>query len=90
MHIHAPFIMYCLRLFVVVFQEINCLCSSGHRASSLSCLSVPRLVRYASEEGEEGEEEGELKWTISNLTPFLGISFFNQRYLLSTCTDSIC
>ena len=25
MHIHAPFIMYCLRLFVVVFQEINCL-----------------------------------------------------------------
>ena len=22
MHIHAPFIMYCLRLFVVVFQEL--------------------------------------------------------------------
>ena len=25
MHIHAPFIMYCSRLFVVVFQERNCL-----------------------------------------------------------------
>ena len=25
MHIHVPFIMYCSRLFVVVFQEMNCL-----------------------------------------------------------------
>ena len=25
MHIHVPFIMYCSRLFVVVFQKINCL-----------------------------------------------------------------
>ena len=25
MHIHVPFITYCLRLFVVVFQEMNCL-----------------------------------------------------------------
>ena len=30
MHIHAPFIMYCLRLFVVVFQEINCLHTFKH------------------------------------------------------------
>ena len=25
MHVHAPFIMYSSRLFVVVFQELNCL-----------------------------------------------------------------
>ena len=30
MHIHATFIMYCLRLFVVVFQEINCLHTFKH------------------------------------------------------------
>ena len=30
MRIHAPFIMYCLRLFVVVFQEINCLHTFKH------------------------------------------------------------
>ena len=29
-HIHVPFIMYCLRLFVVVFQEINCLHTFKH------------------------------------------------------------
>ena len=29
-HIHAPFIMYCSRLFVVVFQEINCLHTFKH------------------------------------------------------------
>ena len=28
--IHAPFIMYCSRLFVVVFQEINCLHTFKH------------------------------------------------------------
>ena len=25
MHVHAPFIMYCTRLFIVVFQEMHCL-----------------------------------------------------------------
>ena len=30
MHLHAPFIMYCLRLFVIVFQEINCLHTFKH------------------------------------------------------------
>ena len=30
MHIHVPFIMYCSKLFVVVFQEINCLHTFKH------------------------------------------------------------
>ena len=30
MHIHVPFIMYCSRLFVVVFQEMNCLHAFKH------------------------------------------------------------
>ena len=32
MHIHAPFIMYCSRLFVVVFQEMNFLHTFKHDA----------------------------------------------------------
>ena len=58
MHTHVPFITYCSMLFVVVFQEMNCLhifehdiCSSGHRDPSLyqvSCLSILWLVRYTS------------------------------------------
>ena len=87
MHIQAPFIMYCSRLFVVVLQEINCLqtclCSSGHRASSLyqvSCLSVLWLVRYVSRTGKRRRRRRRriLKLTISNLTPFLGIYFLTR------------
>ena len=79
MHIHVPFIMYCSRLVVVVFQEINflhTLCLSGHRASSLnqvSCLSVLRLVRYVSRTRTRRRRRRILKLAISNLTPLLGI-----------------
>ena len=69
MHIHAPFIMHCLRLFVVVFQEINCLHTFKHayvrRVTEFhlstkfhACQSRLRLVRYASTR-QEGEGEGE-------------------------------
>ena len=30
MHIHVPIIIYCSKLFVVVFQEINCLHTFKH------------------------------------------------------------
>ena len=62
MHIHIPIIMYCSRLFVVVFQEINCFHAFKHdvvrRVTELhlsttflyqvSCLLVLRLVSNAS------------------------------------------
>ena len=43
MHIHAPFIMYCLRLFVVVFQEINCL-NMPMFVGSQSFISLPSFM----------------------------------------------
>ena len=46
MRIHAPFIMYCLRLFVVVFQEINCLHTFKHAyvRRSQSFISLPSFM----------------------------------------------
>ena len=76
MHIHAHFIMYCLRLFVVVFQEINCL----HTFSAV-----------VSEVRELKEKEKKKKNNSFNTFPgHLIYPFYNQRYLLSACTDSIC
>ena len=43
MHIHAPFIMYCSRLFVVVFQEINCL-HMPIFVGSQSFISLPSFM----------------------------------------------
>ena len=41
------------------------------------------------EKKKKKEKKKNSEIDISNLIPFLGI-FFNQRYLLSACTDSIC
>ena len=57
-----------------------------------SFMFVSAVVSEISELKEKNsKKEKEKKLTICNLTPFLGIiyPFFNQRYLLSTCTDSI-
>ena len=40
MHIHVPFITYCSRLFVVVFQDMNCLQTFKH--------DVRRFTEYIS------------------------------------------
>ena len=43
MHIHAPFIMYCSRLLVVVFQGINCL-NMPMFVGSQSFISLPSFM----------------------------------------------
>ena len=105
LHIHAPFIMYCLRLFVVVFQEINCL-NMPMFVRSQSFISLPSFmfvsavvseIRELKEKKEkEKKEEKEKKnseidyFQFNTFTGHLIYPFFNQRYLLSTCTDSLC
>ena len=76
--------MYCSRLFVVVFQEINCL-NMPMFVGPQSFISLPSFMfvsAVVSEIRESKEKKGKkkkerrrriLKLTISNLTPFLGI-----------------
>ena len=77
MHIHAPFIMYCSRLFVVVFQEINCLLNMPMFVGSQSFISLPSFMFVSaavSEIRESNRKKKEKKNSVSNyLTPFLGI-----------------
>ena len=78
MHIYAPFIMYCLRLFVVVFQEIILLnmpmfVGSQSFISLPSFMFVSAVVSEIRELKEKEEKKRILKLTISDLTPFLGI-----------------
>ena len=54
------------------------------RPSFIFVSAVVSEIRELKEKKEKNNSE------IANLTPFLGIHFFNQRYLLSACTDSIC
>ena len=42
--IHAPFIMYCSRLFVVVFQEISCLHTFNMFVGLQSFISLPSFM----------------------------------------------
>ena len=61
MHIHAPFIMYCSRYFVVVFQEINCLYMPMF-VGSQSFISLPSFMFVSAvvseiRELKEKEEE---------------------------------
>ena len=104
MHIHVPFIMYCLRLFVVVFQEINHLHTFKHAymfVGSQSFISLPSFVFVSAvvseirelkkEKEKENNNNSEMDYFQFNTFPgHLIYPFFNQRYLLSTCTDSIC
>ena len=43
-YMHVPFIMYCSRLFVVVFQEINCLHIMPMFVGSQSFISLPSFM----------------------------------------------
>ena len=100
MHIHAPFIMYCLRLFVVVFQEINILLNMPMFVGSQSFISLPSFmfvsavvseIRELKEKEKKEKKNSEMDYFHFNTFPgHLIYSFFNQRYLLSACTDSIC
>ena len=105
-HIHAPFIMYCSRFFVVVFQEINCLATYFLNmpmfVGSQSFISLPSFtfvsavdseIRELKEKKKKEKEEknSEIDYFQFNTFPgHLIYPFFNQRYPLITCTDSIC
>ena len=95
--------MYCSRLFAVVFQEINCLhtfpmfVGSQRFISLLSFIFVSAVVSEIRELKEKKEKEkkekknSEIDYFQFNTFPgHIIYPFFNQRYLLSTCTDSIC
>ena len=94
--------MYCSRLFVVVFQEINCLHTFEHAmfVGSQSFISLPSFMfvsALVSEICESKEKEKKEKKKKKNseidyfqFNTFPGHIIFKQRYLLSTCTHSIC
>ena len=66
--------MYCLRLLVVVFQEIYCLHTMF--IGSQSFISLPSFMfvsAVVSEIRELKEKKEKKKNSISNLTHFLGI-----------------
>ena len=99
-HVHAPFIMYCSRLFVVVFQEINCLrtfmfVGSQGFISLTSFMFVSAVVSEIHELNQNKKtttkKNSEIYYFQFNTFPgHIIYPFFNQRYLLSTCTDLIC
>ena len=96
--------MYCSRLFVVVFQEINIvsiLLSMPMFVGSQSFISLPSFMFVSavvseireSKEKEKKKEKNNSEIDYFQFNTFPGhiiYPFFNQRYLLSTCTDSIC
>ena len=74
MHIHVPFMKYCSRLFVVVFQEvINMVLFVGSQIyiSKPSFMFVSAAVSEIHELNRNKKKEKENSY--SNLTPFLGI-----------------
>ena len=99
MHIHAPFIMYCLRLSVVVFQIVYILLNMPMFVGSQSFISLPSFMFVSAvvseirelKKKEEEKNNSEIDYFQFNTFPgHLIYPFFNQRYLLSTCTDSLC
>ena len=99
MHIHAPFIMYCSRLFFVVFLEINRL-NMPMFVGSQSFISLPSFMFVSAvvseirelKKGKE-KEKNNSEMDYFQFNTFFGhliYPFFNRRYLLSACTDSIC
>ena len=71
MHIHVCFIMYCSRLVVVVFQEMNVLLNLMLFVGSLNFISLPSFMIVSAELNQNKKKK--VKLTISNLRPFLGI-----------------
>ena len=95
MHIHAPFIMCC-------FPRNNILLNMPMFVGSQSFISLPSFmfvsavvseIRELKEKEKEKEKKknSEIDYFQFNTFPgHLIYPFFNQRYLLSACTDSIC
>ena len=89
--------MYCSRLFVVVFQEINCL-NMPMFVGSQSFISLPSFMFVSAVLSEIRELNQKKKKKNSEICYFRFITlpghimypFFNQRYFLSTRTHSIC
>ena len=99
MHIHVPFITYCLRLFVVVFRIVYILLNMTLFVGSQRSISLPSfmfvnaVVSEIRELNQNKEKKKNSEIDYFQLKTFPGhiiYPFFNQRYLLSTCTDSIC
>ena len=94
--------LYCSRLFVVVFQEMNCLYMTLFVGSQsfISLLSFMRVSAAVSElhesnqnkkEKKEKEKNSEIGYFQFNTFPgYIIHPFCNQRYLLSTCIHSMC
>ena len=90
--------MYCSRLFVVVFQEINCLHTFKHayvrRVTEL--ISLPSFMFVSAvvseiRKLEKKKNNSEIdNFQFNTVIGHIIYPFFNQRFLLSTYTDSIC
>ena len=91
--------MYCSRLVVVVFQEINCLhtlklpmfVGSQSFISQPSFMFVSAPVSEIRELNQNKKKKEKKNSDIGYFQPFLGIQFthfLNQKY--GTCMHSIC
>ena len=91
--------MYCSTLFVVVFQEMNCL-NITLFVGSQSFISLPSFVFVSAAVSElrksnQNKKEKEKKnseisyFQFNTLSGYLIHPFFYQRYLLSTCMHSM-
>ena len=101
MHIHVPIITYCSLLFAVVFQEMKCLnmklfIGSQSFISPPSFLFVSFAVSEICELNQNKKEEKNSEIGYFQFNTFLEHIIYHiyhsiyQRYLLSTCTHSIC
>ena len=103
MHVHAPFITYCSRLFVVVFQEMNYIhilnmtlfigSQSFISLPSFMCVSaaVSELCESNRNKKEKEEENSEIGYFQFNTFPgYIIHPFCNQMYILNTCMHSMC
>ena len=92
--------MYCLRFFAVVFQEsLHTLkhayvrrVTELHLSTKFHVVSaVVSEIRELKEKKEKEKNNSEIDyWQFNTFPAHIIYPFFNQRYLLSTCTNSIC
>ena len=96
MHIHVPFIMYCSRLFVVFFPRKK-LFTYFYVRQVTELISQPSFMCVSAAVSELRESNQNKKKKNSEIGYFqfntfpghIIYSFFNQKYLLSTCMHSI-
>ena len=75
MHVHVPFIMYCSRLFVVVFQEVICL-NMPMFVGSQSFISQPSFM-FVSAPVSEIRESNQNKKKKEKMNSEIGYFQFN-------------